>query len=189
MYTLGFPKSSFTKLDKQDLVLFDNVRPDVQVCKMDVIKSFKLSPKATLAKQRIATTILFRKTPGVIRIVDEWCNLTRNFFLISDIASKVPNHPRFFCHTHDQAIWSLLTKKYGYKSEASRDPMVEYTHLSNTRQNITDRWKMICRTVNPVINGIEYKITQDSFPAIANRDLFRLDSPVKRKKSLRPIVK
>lgn len=53
------------------------------------------------------------KTLYTIHLVNEWLSLAMNPQLINDAPSIMPEDPAFIDHRHDQAIWSLLIKKWG----------------------------------------------------------------------------
>ena len=78
------------------------------------------SPLYTDTKQRMATFHLWKKCAASLDFVDEWLRFVVQRKLINDSPSKAPNYPGFIEHTHDQSIFSLLSKKYDI--EAFRDP-------------------------------------------------------------------
>lgn len=51
------------------------------------------------------------------RAINEWENWTQysRGELLKDPSSEVIQHPNFVVHRHDQAIWSLVARKYGFK--------------------------------------------------------------------------
>lgn len=52
------------------------------------------------------------KSLYTIRLVTEWLSLGMIPNLIADSPSIAPEHPEFIDHRHDQAIWSLLIKRW-----------------------------------------------------------------------------
>ena len=72
--------------------------------------------------QRLASFILIKKTELSMKFVDEWINFAQDERILTDIDSKCnfENYPNFKDHRHDQSIFSLLSKKYGFKPY--RDP-------------------------------------------------------------------
>jgi len=64
---------------------------------------------------RIATIIILKKTPEVIKFVKEWHALTlaQSYHLVDDTPSVIPNDVCYKEHRHDQSIYSVLSKSYG----------------------------------------------------------------------------
>ena len=80
------------------------------------------TPRYTDSKQRLAAFIFMRKSRCSTDFAGEWLHLAEDGRLITDLDNQLgqPNYPEFKEHRHDQSIYSLLTKKYGF--EAYRDP-------------------------------------------------------------------
>ena len=57
-------------------------------------------------------------------LVNRWYELCCNYHLIDDSPSIAPNLPEFIEHRHDQAIFSLLTKKMELFSTETLAPVV-----------------------------------------------------------------
>lgn len=72
--------------------------------------------------QRLASFILFRKSPMSLQFCQDYLNYCTNEQILTDAANidGKPNYDDFVEHRHDQSIFSLLTKKYGL--QAFRDP-------------------------------------------------------------------
>lgn len=68
--------------------------------------------------QTLATVILLRKTENSQIILHEWLDaLTENEY--ENVIDRLPtfqSHSSFQEHRHDQAIWSLLSKKWDFKA-------------------------------------------------------------------------
>lgn len=64
--------------------------------------------------QRVGCTHIWHNTAAARAFVEEWMSLciADGYKYVSDVPSILPNHPDFQEHRHDQAIYSLLTKKY-----------------------------------------------------------------------------
>jgi hypothetical protein len=62
--------------------------------------------------QLIATIWLFQKNSLNERFVADWLQFSEDAQLITDAASKSPNHPNFVDNRHDQSIFGLLVIKY-----------------------------------------------------------------------------
>ncbi|HPY67318.1 MAG TPA: hypothetical protein PLP03_04050 [Bacteroidales bacterium] len=72
--------------------------------------------------QRLASFILFQKTDHSISFVEEWLELCKDPILLTDINVEKDRKRNlsFIDHRHDQSLFSLLSKKYGYSP--FRDP-------------------------------------------------------------------
>lgn len=75
-----------------------------------------------LLPQRLASFIILKKTPLSVKFCLDYLTYCSNPQIISDAENIYgkPNHPFFQDHRHDQSVFSLLTKKYEFKS--FRDP-------------------------------------------------------------------
>lgn len=85
--------------------------------------------------QRMATFIMLKKTSpwgGVIDLIDEYLEYGQDPRIITDMPNQLgkENYDDFRENSHDQTIWSLLTKKRGIKS--FRDP-TQFFELSNPK--------------------------------------------------------
>lgn len=81
--------------------------------KRDLINVMELDkPEYMDTRQRCAGYSIWRKNAISERICDEWLSYAQVPQLITDSPSIAPNYPSFVEHRHDQAIFSLLTKKY-----------------------------------------------------------------------------
>jgi hypothetical protein len=88
-------------------------------CKMDLIHKLNMQNNLLLNT--------FQNQSCIILIYV--CKETRDFFdsmyhyccedhhNIDDTPSIIPNHQQYFEHRHDQSVFSLLTKKYGYSTD------------------------------------------------------------------------
>lgn len=69
-------------------------------------------------EQRLATYFILKKTEKTIKFINEWLNLSQIHNLIDDTLD--PSFPilsvDFKENRHDQSIFSMLSKKYGYDS-------------------------------------------------------------------------
>jgi hypothetical protein len=59
-----------------------------------------------------AGCVALRRTEETLKVVDLWCEYSKEWAIISDEKSRVPNFSIFKAHRHDQAILSLLSIKY-----------------------------------------------------------------------------
>ena len=106
-------KPLLANLRNQDVVMVETYHLDRHWAKMDLVH--KMNAEGYLdSRQRIASFSFYRKTSRSVSFVNEWVELAADYHLISDEPSVIPNDPSFIRHIHDQAMFSLLTKKYGY---------------------------------------------------------------------------
>lgn len=114
----------------QDIFLFSNGHQHVHWCKMDVMSSilgWETSGVSTVVKidnilvnvvsaqQAQASVIFFKVNQNTRNFVKEWLLWCQMPGFIDDSPSKLPNHPEFAEHRHDQAILTCLAIKHGYK--------------------------------------------------------------------------
>ncbi len=89
--------------------------PDYKWSKGDLLDYFAVKgDKGITHSETIgAGVILMKKTEWGINFIKEWLKvIEHDFRLIDDSPSRSPNLPGFIEHRHDQAIFSLLCKKY-----------------------------------------------------------------------------
>jgi hypothetical protein len=86
-------------------------------CKGDLIEAMGLQDSEHLSTSQLQTgTQLMMKTPENISLVEEWIEWATkdNYHYLTDAPSVSQNPPDFSEHRHDQSIYSLLFKRYGY---------------------------------------------------------------------------
>ena len=94
-------------------------------CKKDLIKYLNVdNDKILNSWQRQAGTSMYLICDETINLVNEWYKLCCNYHMIDDSPSIEPNLDCFNEHRHDQAIFSLLTKKYEIYSNKSLDKCI-----------------------------------------------------------------
>lgn len=93
--------------------------------KMDTILAIDaLDGKYMDRKQRNGGTNMFLVCDKTRALVNRWYELCCDYHLIDDSPSAAPNFPEFNEHRHDQAIFSLLTKKMELFSDTTLEPVV-----------------------------------------------------------------
>lgn len=133
--------------------------------KMDLVKLLGMEehPKYLNGGQHAATAFLLIKTPEITKLVDEWWYIATkdNYHFISDEPSISPNSKHFKDHRHDQAIFSLLTKKYNLFSSIS---IRSETAIFNTPRNrggpifvSSVKEKNVTETLKKYLNGKNIK--------------------------------
>jgi hypothetical protein len=66
------------------------------------------------SEQICATAFIIRKNTFSLNLMKKWYEYSCNYHLLDDSLSILNNDLRFLDHRHDQSIFSLLLKKYGY---------------------------------------------------------------------------
>jgi hypothetical protein len=83
--------------------------------KMDLVEYLGLKNNPEMFKPQAESGMQFYKCCDEnIKLLEEYYKVSCNYNLIDDSLSKIPNHPNFIEHRHDQSVISLLFKKYGY---------------------------------------------------------------------------
>jgi hypothetical protein len=108
-------------LDHQDVAGFSSFTTEANTTKTDVL----LLLNATHLKdtrQLYTGLILLRLTWHSIGFISQWLTYVQDRRWVTDMANTLlppmlqgRDHPGFMMHCHDQAIFSLLYKKYGFK--------------------------------------------------------------------------
>ena len=74
--------------------------------------------------QRCSTYMVYKKTVKTENFINEYLELAKRApFLFTDAENQLGsnNYPEFIDHRHNQSVFSLLTKKYGYPAFRSPD--------------------------------------------------------------------
>jgi len=114
---------SLSQKSEQDIIPFELTHLESEWTKRDAFVFMECdSADYYNTKQRLASFILIKKTELSIQFIEEWMNFALDERILTDIdnVSGFENYPNFKDHRHDQSIFSLLSKKYGFK--AYRDP-------------------------------------------------------------------
>ena len=102
-------------LDNLDFLTFStfNRQPESYWCKKELLDEFKLSGCLIQEEQVAATFFMLKVSDFSINLVNEWLDLAKseNFIYINDHCT-IDQLPEFIEHRHDQAIFSMLIKKY-----------------------------------------------------------------------------
>jgi hypothetical protein len=85
----------------------------VEWAKADLLKHFGCHNSESVLQMQMyeAGRLMIRRTDNVMRLVDDWCNISARFDLISDFPSSSEEHQLFKEHRHDQAIFNLLLNR------------------------------------------------------------------------------
>lgn len=105
-------------LRKRDSVLLalnaecDN--PIVEWTKADLLAHFGCVGNSDVlqARQWEANRIAIFKSPKVLKLINQWLELSANLHLIDDSPSKTAEHDLFKEHRHDQSIFALILQDF-----------------------------------------------------------------------------
>ena len=104
--------------------------------KMDLILYLNANSSEIIeTPQRQAGAILLYVCDKTRKLVNEWYNTACNYNLIDDSLSISKNYDGFKEHRHDQAIFSLLTKKYNIKNTYNIESIIEYVRNITGKAN------------------------------------------------------
>lgn len=80
------------------------------------------TPKYWDSTQRLASFSVYKKTSLSVDFVMSWLRYCEDERIVTDLPNTCgkPNYPEYIQHRHDQSVFSLLAKKYGFA--AFRDP-------------------------------------------------------------------
>lgn len=110
---------------KNDYIIGSQVCIERRWNKMDLIFELDmLEDRHMNGLQRQGGTNMFYVCDKTRDLVRRWYELACNYHFIDDSPSVLPNFPDFREHRHDQAIFSLLTKKMGIFSKHGLGPVV-----------------------------------------------------------------
>jgi hypothetical protein len=113
----------FSLEKKQDIIPFEITHFEREWTKRDTFILMEYDDNDYQnSKQRLSGFVLLRKSELSLKFVNDWLTYAQDERILTDIENQCghPNHNGFKEHRHDQSIFSLLTKKYGFK--AYRDP-------------------------------------------------------------------
>ena len=95
--------------------------------KMDLVLKLNMNDELHLnTLQQQAGALLFLICDKTRNLVNEWYDISCNYHLIDDSPSINKNVDDFIEHRHDQAILSLLMKKYNFNSNKSLYNIINY---------------------------------------------------------------
>jgi len=109
--------SKFEIVKREHIIGTNTNQPEGKWNKMDLIcKLNMLDDKYLNTLQRQAGVVLYFISNKTRELVNEWYKLASEYHFLDDSPSIKPNLKNFKEHRHDQAIFSLLTKKYNLYS-------------------------------------------------------------------------
>lgn len=105
---------------KKDKIISARSCVEKEWCKMDLLLHFNMQDSNLInTGQHIAGAIMFYICEKTKFIVDLWYNTCCDYHMIDDSPSIEKNLNCFKENRHDQAIFSLITKKYNIHSDKS----------------------------------------------------------------------
>lgn len=117
--------SDFFEYVKKDKIIGSIARLEKKWCKYDLIDYMNVhQDKIVNTNQRQASAIMYLVCNETINLVNKWYEICCNYHLIDDSVSKKKNFKKFRDHRHDQAVFSLLTKKYDIYSEKNMEDCI-----------------------------------------------------------------
>lgn len=105
------------KLESSDMIGFSLGTLERQYTKGDVFAYFGVenNPKFTESNQICGGIIFMKKSAKTLQVVNKWLDIFKNHYnLVDDSPSTSQNLQGFIQNRHDQSIWSILNKKYGF---------------------------------------------------------------------------
>jgi hypothetical protein len=135
----------FNLLEQQDVIpwiINDGLGDERDSCKRDAFiltdcdnEIYWTSNKNRYSGQYGASYICLKKTEHTVKLIHEWYNYCCNENIITDEKSKYgQDYSIFNDHRHDQAVWSLLCKKYNIK------PIHDITQYGNPYRPTDESW-------------------------------------------------
>lgn len=105
---------------EEDFLIFDLEHKEKEYTKRDIFIELDCDEKQyTDSVQRCATYFMIKKTERTEHFVELWLEYVQNYELVSDednVLYKKNNYDEFKDNRHDQSIFSVLSKKSGFKS-------------------------------------------------------------------------
>lgn len=106
-------KLQIMKCEKYDILYTTTGHDTKSYTKTDLLHHLNMNNDEIKNSIQIQATIIFiKKTQEMINFIKDWYNISCIYNLIDDSPSKLQNDSSFIEHRHDQAIFSLLIKKY-----------------------------------------------------------------------------
>lgn len=115
----------FFNVVKKDKIICTRAQVEKKWCKMDLLLHFDMQDSKLInLRQNQAGIVMFYICEETKFIVDLWYNTGCDYHMIDDSPSIKRNIKYFREHRHDQAIFSLITKKYNIYSKQSLEKCI-----------------------------------------------------------------
>ena len=120
IYYVNSVKKLIRAMERQgeDLMAFEIPHMEYEYTKRDVFIALEADREEyTRSPQRMAGTIVVKKTARSVRVIEEWLKYAQQDELITDAHNRLgaENYEGFVDHRHDQSIWSVVSKKNGVR--------------------------------------------------------------------------
>ncbi len=102
-----------------DMMAFAINHMEYEYTKRDVFLALHMDQEEyARTPQRMAGTIVLRKTAHSVQVIEEWLRFAQREELITDAPNRMgkDNYEGFREHRHDQSVWSLVSKKEHVRS-------------------------------------------------------------------------
>ena len=147
----------------QDILGFAELMTDRYLTKRDAFELMDCeAPMYTDTPHLLACLIFFRKTAVSTKLVSEWLNYAQDKRVLTDARNTCgPNYPEFIQHRHDESIFSLMYKKYGFASyrppflfkDMENFPNSPYPKIFQKSQMRIDPYKAFVHVIIPEIRS------------------------------------
>lgn len=108
------PFAMLTK--EQAVVAIRTTYQQARFCKRDCSVAFQVEDNAYTQWYQIqAGTVAYANTPEAVMFLTDWMVTCCNHHFINDEPSVISNFPFFLDNRHDQALFTLVYRKYGFK--------------------------------------------------------------------------
>lgn len=133
-FDTSYPRESVTGIYTDKYIWDPHFHPNKKYIKGDALKYFgKLNDEEFLNDAIIeATHMIICKNDNSTALIKEWLHTAQQeFHLFDDSESQTPNSFGFIEHRHDQAIFSILGRKYGIQTLSNAETW--YPSINNTK--------------------------------------------------------
>ena len=122
---------------KTDKIIGSNACTEKYWCKKDLIKYLDINSEEYLnSPQRQSGASIWLVCRETISLVNEYYKICCNYHMIDDSPSIEPNTEGFREHRHDQAVFSLLTKKLGIYSKKTTENCIYITRNKSKKSKL-----------------------------------------------------
>jgi hypothetical protein len=108
------------KCKEKELLFSSTYTLERQYCKHDILKYLKMDIEEIMHSTQFQATFMFiKKTKKTVQFVNDWYDTMCIYHLVDDSPSRYYKElPEFIDSRHDQTVFSLLAKKYGYSEDS-----------------------------------------------------------------------
>jgi len=129
------------ELTNKHEMINSNAQREIMWTKRDLYDIIKIDDNKKNTIQVQGGIVMLKKCSKIIKLIDEWVELCADYHNIDNSPSIKENYPEFKEHRHDQSIYSLLCKKYGYDNYLIENYFKNSTYISlaENRNNIINK--------------------------------------------------